>query len=108
MLLEEREEVVKQVVQHFRVPYHVGHILFAGGNLKGSPAERQLLRYKRSGEDSKGFQPYPKGGKTVVTLVTQDGKEYSGEAVCSLSDNFNYRLGLRIAYARAVKRFYGG
>jgi hypothetical protein len=44
----------------------------------------------------------PKGGKTVVDITTPDGKELTGEAVCSNKDSFNRKMGLAIAVGRAL------
>lgn len=45
-----------------------------------------------------------RGGKTVVQVRTPDGEELEGVAVCSVKDNFNRRLGVRIALGRALTR----
>lgn len=42
----------------------------------------------------------PRGGKTLVTVTTPEGKSYSGAAVCSREDNFCYRRGVSIALGR--------
>ena len=44
-----------------------------------------------------------RGGKTVVNLIDQDGVMLTKEAVCSRDENFNRRLGVRIALGRAIK-----
>lgn len=93
-------EVKKVVVEHYRVPDVVGRILSRGGNLRGQPSERQLVRYRRNGANSRGFVPFPQGGRTVVTVVFEDGTELSAEAVCSLADHFSYKRGKQIATGR--------
>ena len=47
--------------------------------------------------------PETKGGKTVVEVRTPDGKEIKGEAICSPEDNYNKKIGVRIALGRALK-----
>jgi hypothetical protein len=96
-------KVGKVFVEHYRVPELVGRILKRGGNLKGVPSERQLMRYKRNGQEARAFVPHPNGGKTVVTVVLEDGTEVSEESVCSLSDNFSYKVGRNIAIGRLQK-----
>jgi hypothetical protein len=46
----------------------------------------------------------PRGGKTVVNLTTPNGIELEGVAVCSRKENFNKRLGVRIALGRALAK----
>ena len=46
----------------------------------------------------------PKGGVTKVTVVDTAGIEYYGLAECSPKDNFNRKLGVRIALGRALKK----
>lgn len=48
--------------------------------------------------------PYTKGGLTVCTLYV-DGKAIAtGTAICSMSDNFSYKIGRRISRGRALKQ----
>lgn len=42
------------------------------------------------------------GGMTACT-ITVNGEDFVGEAVCSFSDNFNYKIGRAIAHGRALK-----
>lgn len=44
-----------------------------------------------------------KGGMTVVKLTTPDNTELVGTAKCSDKDNYNRKLGLRMALGRAMK-----
>ena len=44
-----------------------------------------------------------RGGKTEVELEIND-KKFNSESVCSLLDNFNRKLGVRIALGRILKR----
>lgn len=43
------------------------------------------------------------GGATEISILTPNGEELKGEAVCSKKDQFNRKLGLKIAIARALK-----
>lgn len=45
----------------------------------------------------------PRGGKTVVEVTTPEGESLVGMARCSRNENFNKRLGVRIALGRAFK-----
>jgi len=45
----------------------------------------------------------PRGGKTVVEITTPEGESLVGMARCSRNENFNKRLGVRIALGRAFK-----
>jgi hypothetical protein len=43
-----------------------------------------------------------RGGQTIVQVRTPNGEELEGVAVCSTKDNFNRRMGLKIALGRAL------
>lgn len=43
-----------------------------------------------------------RGGKTVVEVTTPDGRTLVGVSRCSRKENFNKRLGVRIALGRAL------
>lgn len=45
-----------------------------------------------------------RGGQTIVQVRTPDGEELEGVAICSIKDNFNRRMGVRIALGRALTR----
>jgi hypothetical protein len=45
-----------------------------------------------------------RGGMTVVQVRTPEGEELEGVALCSAKDNFNRRMGVRIALGRALTR----
>lgn len=69
--------------------------------LKGWPSERIMGQYSKH---LKPFEPYQKGGKTIVTILdTETGIEYTGVAYCSMSDAFSYSKGRKIAVVRAVE-----
>lgn len=101
---------MKTRIKHYRVP--------AGGNLghkrRGEPGI--LYRYGRAvgwleessgtgGNEWKNIQPLARGGKTVCEIIDDSNKENklmsTGVAVCSMSDNFNYKRGRDIAVGRA-------
>lgn len=42
----------------------------------------------------------PKGGFTKVIIDSPEGNHYEGEAYCSKKDNYNKKLGVRIALGR--------
>lgn len=44
------------------------------------------------------------GGKTHIDITSPDGKTVSGEAICSVEDTFDRRLGNKIALGRALKQ----
>ena len=46
---------------------------------------------------------FPQGGVTRVEVRTPDGKELVGEAVCHPEENYNKKLGVKIALGRALK-----
>ena len=46
----------------------------------------------------------PRGGQTVVFITNlEEGKTYNGQALCSLSDTFDRKFGIKIAINRALK-----
>jgi hypothetical protein len=67
---------------------------------------RDLLVYYGIGEDSRiqvvGSEFAPCGGETFIELTTPAGKFYLGQARCSWRDNYNKKLGTKIALARAL------
>lgn len=47
--------------------------------------------------------PYhPKGGETVVEITTPDKNNLIGVAVCHPRDNYNKKMGVKIAVGRAL------
>ena len=44
----------------------------------------------------------PRGGSTMVHITTPDNEELHGVANCSKHDNYNKKLGVRIAIGRAL------
>lgn len=45
-----------------------------------------------------------RGGKTVVEVTTPEGENLVGMSRCSRNENFDKRLGVRIALGRAFKK----
>lgn len=43
----------------------------------------------------------PKGGMTRVVIDSPDGKHFEGESFCSKKDNYNKKLGVKIALGRS-------
>jgi hypothetical protein len=48
-----------------------------------------------------GDQVYSHGGLTIAQVKHKDGRETEGQARCSIKDNFNRKLGVKIALNRA-------
>lgn len=46
-------------------------------------------------------KPDPKGGSTTIIIDSPDGNHFEGESICSKKDNYNKRLGVRIALGRS-------
>jgi hypothetical protein len=46
---------------------------------------------------------FPRGGVTTVT-TTYKGNSYSGQAVCSIKDNYDKRIGRKIAIGRMLQK----
>lgn len=77
--------------EHHRIPY-------PNEKHKGKPSPLEYMRYFRG--DSP-WKPSPRGGRTNCKIM--DGEEViaTGRALCSHSDNFNYKIGRKIALGRA-------
>jgi hypothetical protein len=43
----------------------------------------------------------PKGGKTMLVIDSPHGEHFEGTAVCSKEDNYDKKLGVRIALGRS-------
>lgn len=57
----------------------------------------RVLHYRRETFD--GFRP--KGGFTHVIIDTPTGEHFEGRAKCSDNENYNKKLGVRIAMGRS-------
>jgi len=44
----------------------------------------------------------PRGGSTIIEIESPDGRTSHGASLCSRNDNFNRRIGVRIALGRAL------
>jgi hypothetical protein len=64
---------------------------------------RLLIRYMRN--DLHPSDVLPRGGKTECTVMV-GGEYYRGEANCSMSDTFSYKVGRDLALYRALESFY--
>jgi len=56
------------------------------------------LEMKERGIDKSDLAP--RGGRTFIQVTTPSGQELCSEAICSLADNFNKKLGVEIALGR--------
>lgn len=43
----------------------------------------------------------PKGGSTTIIIDSPSGEHFEGHSICSKSDNYDKRLGVRIALGRS-------
>ncbi len=59
----------------------------------------RVHHYRKHGEQS---SPTSCGGKTVVEITTPDGITLVGKARCNRKENYNKKLGVRIALGRAM------
>ena len=100
-------EIDKVQYKYYRIPY-VSTINIPE---KGRPHSVHLHHYVR-GEGfasiSGRMSPRSKGGKVICTITTKDGEEHAGEAYCSCSDNFCYKLGREISLGRAEDKRRNG
>lgn len=47
------------------------------------------------------IDPDPKGGSTEIVIDSPDGKHFHGLAICSKKENYNKKMGVRIALGRS-------
>lgn len=105
-------ETYIQVV-HYRIPVS----LFKSSQhapKKGRPIYSDLFAYKRGGgwdyeyPKEVGADPLSRGGMTIATIYDKETNEIQamGEAICSMSDNFNYKLGKAIAVGRCLHAYH--
>lgn len=93
------ENKIKKVYyEYFRIPQLIYPLL----KHSGEPKEKWLLRYVKT---NKTFEPGPCGGITVATLELENGRQFRGFAVCSMKDNFNYKIGRKLAVERAINLY---
>lgn len=63
-------------------------------------------RFKWQGNEPIVDGPYPfypdaKGGSTTLIIDSPSGKHFEGHAVCSKKENYNKKMGVRIALGRS-------
>jgi len=94
--------------RYYRIPRFLVEVykLSRGSSLKGPPLNGTVAQWSRKGFWIGGGvrlgTPWEKGGVVVCEFVNEDGEVVAvGRAVCSLSENFVYDVGKRIAYQRA-------
>lgn len=46
------------------------------------------------------IKPDPKGGSTEIVVDSPSGKHFHGVAICSKKENYNKKLGVKIALGR--------
>lgn len=90
-------KVIRTIYEHYRYPHSENE-----QNIVNVYNPYHAYRYKRN---FKTFVPSGNGGVTACRLVLDTGEEIVGIAHCNPTDNFNYRLGRRIALGRAQKAF---
>ena len=47
------------------------------------------------------LDPDPKGGSTEIVIDSPTGEHYHGMAICSRKENYNKKMGVRIALGRS-------
>jgi hypothetical protein len=47
------------------------------------------------------LDPDPKGGSTEIVIDSPTGEHYRGTAICSRKENYNKKMGVRIALGRS-------
>lgn len=91
-----RQSGFKVRVGHYRWTKEQGIIMSIYKKGMGSP-----VRQVRGFSLQKEHGIHPKGGITTIEL-TKDGIDAKGEAICCLEDNYNRKLGVKIALGRAL------
>lgn len=90
---------MKVTYDYFRVPANIGTSGVFSVKKKGKPI--RSTRYYRS---KPNFKASPRGGVVLCRIFKSDRAKVpiaTGSAECSMSDNFNYKLGRAIALGRA-------
>lgn len=54
-----------------------------------------------SGYAGSHIDPDPKGGSTEVVIDSPNGEHFQGLAICSKKENYNKKMGVRIALGRS-------
>ena len=47
------------------------------------------------------LDPDPKGGSTEIVIDSSTGEHYHGTSICSKKENYNKKMGVRIALGRS-------
>lgn len=91
-----RNNGYKVRVLHYRLPNRV-----ETGGWSATGIVRDAVRLQ-------GCDFKPKGGRTKLIIDSPSGEHYEGESICSKRDNYNKKLGVRIALGRCNfgKTFY--
>lgn len=61
----------------------------------------QVGSMDRAGYSGRPIDPDTKGGSTEIVIDSPDGKHYHGISICSKKDNYNKKMGVRIAIGRS-------
>lgn len=73
----------------------VHHNRLYKGYYKWQVVNRDHMRYDGP------IDPDSKGGSTEITIDSPDGHHFKGMAICSNKENYNKKLGVRIALGRS-------
>ena len=86
-----------------RKGYKVRVVQFRNFKRRG---DSEICSYTKNELDNSdnAFTLLSKGGLTHIDITTPLGETASGEAVCSIKDLYNRRLGNTIALGRALKK----
>ena len=92
-----RKSGYRVLINHYRYP----------GNVSKGLNKRQASKVKMEcafalSDEGLGISPF--GGKTTIEVISQSGTSYTAEADCSVRDNFNKRMGVKIALGRILKQ----
>lgn len=96
--------MLKEQYYHYRIPEDYTDLK------KGFPPLPDLYLYNRKQQQfmnpyERQFFPFERGGMTECVLSDVFGNRFTGYAFCSMSDNFCYATGRKIAYERAYKYY---
>jgi hypothetical protein len=90
---------MKFVYRHYRIPAQEWAVIARRTGGRGKPP-----RCRRYIKGHTAWLPATRGGQTICMILDEnDNLVVEGEAACSLSDNFNYRIGREISTGRALK-----
>lgn len=98
---EARQNGIKVRVTHYRVDEEE---LYKFKNLDRKDIDELCIPERQMTKKSFAFC---RGGKTVVDITLPDGRSSTGTSYCSFSDNFNKKVGTKIALNRAFAKLGG-